>query len=68
MKKAASLTSSQDVVRVDSAQVSCDGRGPDDALGHPLIYLNMGEGGHVTCPYCSRQFVLVEQWSLKDKS
>jgi len=60
MREAAPPGPIQDVVRVKSSVVSCDGRNRDDPLGHPLIYLNMGEEGHVTCPYCSRQFVLVE--------
>jgi uncharacterized Zn-finger protein len=55
----------QDVVRIESSVTSCDGRGPNDDLGHPLVYLNMGDEGHVTCPYCSRQFVLVEQCTFK---
>ena len=37
--------------------VSCDGGG---ALGHPRIYLEIGEGGHVDCPYCGCRFALGE--------
>ena len=65
MTKATSTEPKQDVVRVESVVVSCDGCSLDDSLGHPLVYLNMGEEGHVTCPYCSRQFVLVEKFEFK---
>ncbi len=29
-------------------------------LGHPKVYLNLGEEGRVECPYCSRLYVLAE--------
>jgi uncharacterized Zn-finger protein len=73
MVQPASLGSHQDVVRSQSSVVSCDGRGhkdhresyeknPEEApLGHPLVYLAMGKKGRVACPYCRRQFALVEQ-------
>ncbi len=44
-----------ETVESDSIEVSCDGGG---ALGHPRVYLNMGEKGEVECPYCDRKFVL----------
>jgi hypothetical protein len=31
-----------------------DGR---SAPGHPRVFLEMGEGDRVTCPYCDRLFV-----------
>ncbi len=34
----------------------CDGGG--GALGHPKVYLEMGEETHVSCPYCGRLFYL----------
>jgi len=40
---------------VDSRVVACDGGG---RLGHPRVYLNMGEETDIVCPYCSRTFVL----------
>lgn len=49
-----------EIIRVETSEVSCDGTGSGGEPGHPLVYLAMGEEGHVTCPYCSRQFVLVE--------
>lgn len=65
MTKLTTTAPVQDVVRVESSVVSCDGRSHDDSLEHPLVYLNMGEEGHVRCPYCNRQFVLVENSEFK---
>lgn len=36
--------------------VSCDGG--EGGLGHPRVYLNMGDEGAVECPYCDKRFVL----------
>lgn len=38
-------------------RVSCNGGG--GALGHPLVYLEMGADDQVTCGYCDRVFVLI---------
>jgi uncharacterized Zn-finger protein len=38
-------------------RVSCNGGG--GALGHPLVWLTLGGDGRVTCPYCSRLFIMV---------
>ena len=46
-----------ETIRVESQRVACDGGG---LLGHPLVYLEIGEEGRVICPYCSRVFVNVE--------
>src|ERR1700704_2433435 len=43
-------------VVVRSRRVACDGVG--GALGHPRVYLEMGEADFVECPYCDRRFVL----------
>ena len=45
-----------EIVETDSASVHCNGG--DDALGHPAVYLNMGEKPAIDCPYCGRRFVL----------
>jgi uncharacterized Zn-finger protein len=45
-----------ETLEVDSPQVACDGGG--GALGHPRVFLNMGEKKEVDCPYCGRHFVL----------
>jgi len=44
-----------EVIEVDTHRVSCDGGG---ALGHPRVYLEMGDESFVECPYCDRRFVL----------
>ncbi len=43
---------------VTDTTVGCDGGG--GALGHPMVYLEIGPEGSATCPYCSRHFVLEE--------
>jgi uncharacterized Zn-finger protein len=45
-----------EVIKVHSHRVSCDGVG--GALGHPRVYMEMGEESFVECPYCDRKFVL----------
>jgi uncharacterized Zn-finger protein len=45
------------MITVESRTVGCDGGG--GALGHPLVYLRI-EDRQVTCPYCSRTYVLAE--------
>ena len=39
-----------------SRRVACDGVG--GALGHPRVWLEMGEADFVECGYCDRRFVL----------
>ena len=45
-----------EVIVVRSGRVACDGGG--GALGHPRVWLEMGEADFVECPYCDRRFVL----------
>ena len=45
-----------EVITVRSRRISCDGVG--GALGHPRVWLEMGEASFVECPYCDRRFVL----------
>jgi uncharacterized Zn-finger protein len=47
-----------EVVKVRSRRVACDGVG--GALGHPRVYMEMGEDDFVECGYCDRRFVLVK--------
>lgn len=47
-----------EMIEVEETRTSCDGG--DGALGHPEVYLNLGDGGMVDCPYCGRRFVLKE--------
>ena len=45
-------------ILVEDRIVSCDGSG--GALGHPAVYLHIGDENEIICPYCSRRFVLTE--------
>jgi len=45
-----------EVIEVRSRRVKCDGGG--GALGHPVVYYDMGEEAFVECLYCDRRFVL----------
>ncbi len=45
-----------EVVEADSTTVACEGN--DSALGHPRVFLSIGQEGFVDCPYCDRRFVL----------
>ena len=47
-----------ETIEVDDTRVACDGGG--GALGHPRVYLEMGDQNFVECPYCDRRFVLRE--------
>ena len=52
----AGQTTAGEVITVETPRVACDGGG--GALGHPRVFLNLGEAGAVDCPYCGRHFVL----------
>jgi uncharacterized Zn-finger protein len=45
-----------EVVETDNTRVACDGGG--GALGHPKVFLEMGDETCVECPYCDKRFVL----------
>ena len=45
-----------EVIEVRTGRIACDGVG--GALGHPRVWLEMGEATFVECPYCDRRFVL----------
>jgi uncharacterized Zn-finger protein len=47
-----------EIVVVKSKRVACDGVG--GALGHPRVWLEMGEADFVECGYCDRRFVLAK--------
>jgi uncharacterized Zn-finger protein len=51
-------TEAPEKIIVDEHRVACDGGG--GALGHPLVYMEMGEDTAVQCPYCGRLYVLDE--------
>lgn len=50
--------SNPEIVMVHSRRVACDGVG--GALGHPLVWLEIGEEGFAECGYCDRRFVLAK--------
>lgn len=44
---------------VNDTRVACDGdTNAGVALGHPRVYLEMGDEDFVECGYCDRRFVL----------
>ena len=49
-----------EIVTVSERRVACDGaKGPGGgALGHPKVYIQIGEEGFADCGYCDRRFVL----------
>ena len=49
-------TDPPEIIVVNGTRVSCDGSG--GALGHPRVYLEMGDQNFVECGYCDRRFVL----------
>jgi uncharacterized Zn-finger protein len=54
-KKPMSIEAPETIV-VDHTRVACEGSG--GALGHPRVYLEMGDRDFVECGYCDRRFVL----------
>jgi uncharacterized Zn-finger protein len=55
-----------EVVRVKSRRVACDGVG--GALGHPRVYIELGEAGAAECGYCDRRFVLTGGEGAEDEA
>ena len=49
-------TPAAETIIVETRRIACEGVG--GALGHPRVFLEMGQGTHVECPYCDRKFVL----------
>lgn len=45
-----------ETIFVKDHRVSCDGGG--GALGHPKVYMDMGQADRVKCKYCDKMFVL----------
>ena len=45
-----------ETIIVTRTRVACDGG--EGALGHPRVYLEMGDENFVVCGYCDRRFVL----------
>ncbi len=55
-----SVISPAKTLHVNSKKVACNGSSDEvkDAVGHPLVYLNMGKNDFVVCPYCSKYFTI----------
>lgn len=51
----ATQTPPPETIEVSERRVSCNG---GDALGHPIVWLQIGDEGFVECGYCDRRFVL----------
>ena len=49
-------TDAPEIEEVDNSRIACDGG--EGALGHPRVWLHIGEQGFVECPYCDKRFVL----------
>jgi uncharacterized Zn-finger protein len=45
-----------ELILVDSPVVACDGG--DGPLGHPRVFLNIGDAHEIECPYCSLRYAL----------
>jgi len=45
-----------EIAETDQTRVCCDGGG--GALGHPRVWLEMGDEDFVDCPYCDKRFTL----------
>jgi uncharacterized Zn-finger protein len=44
-----------EIIVVEGHRAACDGGG--GALGHPRVFLEMGDDDFVECGYCDRRFV-----------
>ncbi|HEU5048661.1 MAG TPA: zinc-finger domain-containing protein [Rickettsiales bacterium] len=46
-----------ETIEVHAAEVACDGK--NGGAGHPRVYLHIDRNSNqITCPYCSRTYVL----------
>ena len=52
----ASVTEPPEIIYVSEHKIACDGGG--GALGHPRVFLELGDTGRVVCPYCDRLYIL----------
>ena len=49
------MSEQPETIVVTTNRVACDGGG--GPLGHPRVYLTIGEDGKVVCGYCGRVYV-----------
>jgi uncharacterized Zn-finger protein len=64
MADASNAVPPPEIIVVEGHRAVCDGG--DGALGHPRVYLEMGDDDFVECGYCDRRFV--RQGSAQDPS
>lgn len=50
------MPAAPEVEEVATRHVACDGG--EGALGHPRVWMTIGEEGFVECGYCDKRFVL----------
>ena len=43
-------------IYVNKKRLSCNGE--SKSLGHPKVYLEMGQSDKVRCPYCDKIYIL----------
>lgn len=60
------MTSPVETVIVETSVLGCNGG--DGPLGHPRVYLTIGENGHVDCPYCGRRYAQNAETAKKTQS
>ena len=53
--KSQAVTEPPEIIYVAGKRIACDGG--EGALGHPRVYLEMGEEDRVECPYCDRLYI-----------
>jgi uncharacterized Zn-finger protein len=53
---AAAISSTDEFTLVDHDRLACDGGA--DGLGHPRVYLTIGNDGTATCTYCDKKYKL----------
>lgn len=53
---ASEATQPVEIIRVLKKSVACDGGG--GPLGHPRVWLHLGEAEQIACTYCSRFYVM----------
>ena len=44
-----------EILETESRTVACDGGG--GALGHPKVFLQIGNQNEIECPYCGRIYI-----------
>ena len=51
-----------EILETESRTVACDGGG--GALGHPKVFLQIGNQNEIECPYCGRIYKYRKRVSL----